>query len=207
MIEPIEGKGVSRANAVCDDCGRREAVHCDYRRAPGNKTMPDAAQVKKKITAHGWSDIKGKLRCPTCETKRKIAPMPATKPAETVAPQMSKRDRINIISMLAEVYDLDAGRYKANDTDETVAEVLETRPGWVAEVREAEFGPAGGNENIDALEQELSASRKVMEALLDRHESLLSDIRTARDQVTGLQEQLARIKKAVGPRVMQRAKG
>ena len=206
MIEAIDGKGARRANAICDTCGRSETVACGYRREPGGKWSPDVGHVKNKITAHGWSDIKGKLFCPTCETKRKIAPMPATKPAETAAPQMSKRERINIISMLAEVYDLDAGRYKANDTDETVAEVLETRPGWVAQVREAEFGPAGGNESIDALEQELGASRKVMEALLDRHESLLGEIRAAKDQVTGLQEQLARIKKAVGPRAMQRAK-
>lgn len=205
MIRAVGGKGVHRADAVCDDCGRAETVACDYRRSTGNIWSPDEGQVKKKIAAHGWSDVKSKLRCPRCEAKRKIKPMPSEKTVDTNPPQMSKRDRISIISMLAEVYDLDAGRYRANDTDETVAEVLETRPGWVSEVREAEFGPAGGNEVMEALEAEAAEQRTSLAALAASVDNQARDIRAATEAVKALQDQLARIRKAVGPRVAHKA--
>ncbi|MFC4731747.1 hypothetical protein [Salipiger abyssi] len=204
MIEAISGKGVHRAKAQCDECEREEVVTCDYVRGAGGDWAPNEGQVKKKLTAHGWAEVKGKLRCPTCEARRKVVPM---KPKEAAAParEMTKFEKIEIVKLLADVYDLDAGRYKNGDTDETVADVLGVMPGWVANIREADFGPDGGNENIEDLAARLGEAEKNLQAILEsaaqQHEAATKKMA----EVSAMCVELDRIKKAVGPRAMQRA--
>ncbi len=66
--------------------------------------------------------------------------------------------------MLVITYDGDAKRYKGTDTDKTIADALGNgvMPGWVAEIREQNFGPAGGNEEIEIPrgEAELASLRR-----------------------------------------------
>lgn len=204
-VEAISGKGVNRANAVCDDCGRKEPVTCDYSRRADNSWVPNVGQVKKKITAQGWADVKGKLYCPTCEAKRKVVPMKSKQKAEEAPREMTKRQKIEIFTMLADVYDIDGGRYRNGDTDDSVAEVLGVMPGWVAQVREAEFGPDGGNENIEELAQRLAEAesniKAVMESASQQHEAAAKKLA----EVSAMRADLEKIKKAVGPRVMARA--
>jgi len=207
----IEGKkpngGAPHATAHCDtpECSRHEVVACAYHRngtnGSGGIQQPDEAQIHSKLTKQGWSFIKGKLRCPACEAKRKVVPM---KPA-TIAPEPTKRERIQIISMLAEVYDLEALMYTGGDTDETVAEVLGVRPGFVSIVRDAEFGPAGGNEDMAALKIELEAAIIDAEKRVIEAEAKAKSAEAAIAVMHGLRERLGKIEKAVGKRVMKRA--
>tara|TARA_R110002020_G_scaffold95937_9_gene230111 strand:+ start:51076 stop:51714 length:639 start_codon:yes stop_codon:yes gene_type:complete len=210
-IEAIPHKGgAGRAKIVCEDCGRDEVIPCAYvgsGNAASNTQRPNESQARAKALHMKWSYIKGKLRCPSCEAKRKVGPMKAVTTATTAtkAPEPSKRERIQIISMLAEVYDLDAGMYSGGDTDETVAEVLGVMPGFVAIVREAEFGPAGGNEDMTALKIELEAAIKDAEARVQEAEAKAKSALAAVAVMHGLRERLGKIETAVGKRILARA--
>lgn len=199
-VEPIEyiKAGASRANIVCDDCGGKEAVPCAYE----SNGHPKVSQARGRAVAMGWSYVKNKLRCKDCEAKRKVIPM---KQAETKAPEPSKKERIQIFAMLAEVYDVDAGRYNNGDTDETVADVLGVRPGFVAQIREAEFGPDGGNEDIESLSQEIAGQSKAITDAINK----LNEARQDLDFLLRANEahkcQLDKIRKAVGPRALKSA--
>lgn len=209
-VEPIEyfKAGASRANIVCDDCGKKECVPCAY----DDKGQPKVSQARGRAMAMGWSYVKNKLRCPTCEAKRKVISM--TKPKEQ-APEPTKKERIQIFAMLAEVYDVDAGRYNNGDTDETVADVLGVRPGFVAQIRDAEFGPDGGNEDIEGLAAKIDEMLREMEgikgdcnAIKKDAQSIINAANVAFEsnqkklaEVSAMKAELDRIKKAVGPRV------
>lgn len=199
-VEAIEyfKAGASRANIVCDDCGKKECVPCAY----DDKGQPKVSQARGRAMAMGWSYVKNKLRCPTCEAKRKVVPM--TKPKEQ-APEPSKKERIQIFAMLAEVYDVDAGRYNNGDTDETVADVLGVRPGFVAQIREAEFGPDGGNEDIEGLTQELQGQSKAITDAMNKLNEAKQDLDFLLRANEAHRCQLDKIRKAVGPRVLKAA--
>lgn len=71
----------------------------------------------------------------------------------------TQEQRGDIIELLVETYDRREKRYKGTDTDKTVAEAVGggVLPGWVAEIRERNFGPAGGNEEMDAIRADIAA--------------------------------------------------
>jgi len=209
MIEAIPHKGgAGRAKIVCDDCGRDEVIPCSYvgsANASSGNARPNESQARAKALQMKWSFIKGKLRCPSCDAKRKVVPMKPATPATTATPEPTKRERIQIISMLSECYDLDAERYTGGDTDETVADVLGVRPGFVSIIREAEFGPAGVNEDMAALKIELEAAIKDAEARVIEVEAKAKSASAAVAVMHGLRERLGKIETAVGKRVMARA--
>ena len=207
MIEPIKGKGVQRARVICDDCDKSEPVTCDYERQAHGDWVPNEGQVKKKIIAHGWTDIKGKLRCPTCEAKRKVVPMQAVKttPQVETPREPTKKQRLEIISMLMEVYDLDAECYSGGETDDTVADALSVMPGWVSQVRDAEFGPSGGNEDIEALAESLEAFLVESNETAKAAQEAVTKMMEARRDAQGHLKKLNAIKKAVGARILKKA--
>lgn len=162
-IRGIEGKGVNRATAICDVCGREETVTCGYHRTSSSTSAPDEGQVIQKLATARWSLVKGSLRCPTCEADRKV--QAAMKKQEidvadikTAPRHMTPEQEVDIIVALSAVYDRKARRYQGAETDRTVADVLGVMPGWVSEVRAAKFGPAG-NEEAEAIRASLAALR------------------------------------------------
>jgi len=178
MIEPVRSaRGFPRANAVCDECGRVECVPASHerRRAQGSEAVSEG-QVVRKLTKQGWSMIKGKLRCPKCEARRKAHPSGETyqavkEGAEAMSENVTqlrhptpKQKRL-IILALEDAYDDVRKRYKGDATDATTAADLGDgiMPGWVAEQREALFGPSGGNEEIEKISAEIKALRKHMD--------------------------------------------
>ena len=141
------GKGQPRKKAVCECCDREEVISSP-KGAEGHAT--------KKIQQMGWTLIGKVMRCPNCEAKRKVEDM-SQKAKENVPLRQPTRAQIReIVSLLDDVYDVKSERYLRGDTDETVAEVLGVLPGWVVAERERAFGPAGGNEDLDALVAEVA---------------------------------------------------
>ena len=215
MIEGIKyTQGQSRAKIICDDCGRDECVPCAYvtKQIGGDPARPNESQARAKALNLGWTYIKNKLRCPTCEAKRKVVPMKPVEKPKTQTPEPTKRQRIDIFTMLAECYDIDAGKYRQGDTDDTLADVLGVRPGWVMQIREAEFGPDGGNEDMEGLSLSFEKSRAAFRELLEKSEALekeLSAIKTSaaaeKNRWDGLAAQLSAIRKAVGPHILKKA--
>lgn len=213
MIEPIrQSAGAPRAKAICDECGGEETVACGYtRRSPNKPPEPIVSQVRAKAISAGWSYIKGKLRCAECEKKRKVVPM--KKPDIVKAPEApTKRQRINIITMLADVYDIDAGRYSRGDTDDSIADVLGLRPGWVAEIREAEFGPDGSNDEMAEVLEAFTSASKAFEDLRKNTSDLekqvaaaITEMRAQKDRVDSAVSRMHAITGALSSRIKAKA--
>ena len=88
--------------------------------------------------------------------------------------QPTREQRRAIISILDEVYDTAAGRYKGAETDVTVAETVGggCMFGWVAEIRIETYGDSGDNEEsgqqaaaIAALTEQVNAMQTALTAL------------------------------------------
>lgn len=217
MIQPITGKGVSRANAICDDCGRGEVVACDYTRGSSGDWRPNEGQIAKKLIGQGWAVVKGALRCPACEAKRKIENRQeiAMKASNvTVAPirEPSREENRQIISLLDVAYDLEAQRYKGTDTDQTVAAAIGggVMPGWVANIRERIYGPDGGNSEMDALLAEMRAwvadrEREKHDARvhIEAAEKTLRECDAKIAEVAAFSKRLEAIRTAVGPKAVR----
>lgn len=196
-------QGGSRAKAICDDCGTATEFSCRHeRRKEADPSTVAQGQAIKTVTGMGWSYLKGKLRCPACEANRKAASQKEDPPeAAPAAPrEPTRQQRREIIDMLTEVYDTEAERYRQGDTDETVADVLGVMPGWVAQIREEFFGEDGGNSDIDALVAEIDGFREHLAEVIRNYTYALEQVRAAAGKADAMAEQLAKIKKAVGPR-------
>ncbi|WP_147405737.1 hypothetical protein [Cereibacter sphaeroides] len=109
------------------------------------------------------------------------------KSMEALAPlrQPTREQKREIVAMLDMAYDTAAGRYRGADTDKTIAETIgpNIMPGWVAEIREDLYGPAGENDEMQAIREELGKLQRDTEAA-----------------VAGLVKRLDAICASVGPR-------
>lgn len=198
MIEAIEGKGVHRAKAVCDECGRSETVTCDYERVSSKGWRPNEGQIIRKVEAQKWALVKGALRCPACEAKRKAAnPTPKqeaqvieTKPKATAEAPRHPTPAIKrqIIGLLEDAYDDDAKRYRnPADNDKSIAEVIGNGClwGWVAAIREELFGPDTRNAELEAIRAEVKRLEGVagnMKGEIVKVEAAVAELRARLDK-------------------------
>lgn len=161
-IEAVNIKGTSVADVICDCCGHKEQHRCQYQGTFPN-AKPNVGQVLRRICPMGWQQVKNKLHCPSCAAERK-KPKPKGKPMSpsTTPPKKpdGKQKRL-IIMMLEEAYDDAKQRYKDDHTDATIARDCGKgfMPGWVAEIREAMFGPEG-NEEVELIKKEIAALKR-----------------------------------------------
>lgn len=215
MIDPVKQReGVSRATVVCDECGAEEVVGCSYEKnLKRHTTEPNAGVAREKVRRLGWTFVKGKDRCPTCEAKRKVVPMKVVEAEQPqAAREMTPKEKVQIYAMLAEVYDMDTGRYRNGDTDDAVAEVLGVMPGWVAQIREADFGPDGANDDIAgvtvALEESRAALTELRKALSSTEKDvdrIRADMDAERRRMDSALSKLGAIKSALSPRLLKKA--
>uniref|UniRef100_UPI0035B47F0D hypothetical protein n=1 Tax=Paenirhodobacter enshiensis TaxID=1105367 RepID=UPI0035B47F0D len=156
MIRATYRAGVQRGQAVCDCCGRAQIVTCGFvRGAITGGRMPDAARVREVAAGRGWATIRNRLLCPGCLASRRAAvhPAPVAGPApEQPRAELTECQRREILDTLAIYYDRRARRYIGSMTDKAIAADLGggCLAGWVAELRERYFGPAGGREGVAA---------------------------------------------------------
>jgi hypothetical protein len=187
-IIPVKGdRGQEQARCTCDECGADLIVAAahgtrgDFARKMGagrngfaQVPLRNEGQVITKLQSAGWSYVKRVLRCPACEANRKakdepeMATQPAPQPTVTAIRQPTQKQIRLIILALEDAYDDTAKRYKATNTDKTVALDLGDgiMPAWVAEQREKLFGPAG-NEEADIIRAEIEKIRKEFSDKLD----------------------------------------
>lgn len=245
MIEPTKGHmGKEMARCTCDVTGCFAVV--EVAAAHGNNsgrgvkihhgirlTLRNEGQVTTKLRPMGWEMVRGKLLCPEHAAARRAAAIEATpttatqqevampKPAvvaDNVAPlrEPSREQKRQIIDLLGEVYDLTAQRYKGQDTDKTVAEVIGggCMPGWVAKIREDLFGPDGGNAEMEAaiaataelqrraeaLDADAAGIRAEVIALERKAGDLQAEAKTLRTTAVDLLKRLGAIRAAVGPK-------
>lgn len=201
MIEALDRSiGGPKAVAKCDDCGHAQYERCDYERRQDGSWHPNEGQIIHRLTKHGWSNVKGTLRCMACTLKRKAEkPMP-----ENVTPlrQPTREQKRQIIELLTEVYDTAAERYKGADSDVTVADAVGggCMFGWVAEIREELFGPDGRNEELEALRADIAVWMETADKLATKAHAAVSAFERERDRVSEFQKRLDALIKAAGPR-------
>ena len=226
---PSQGEARARLSCDANGCDRAEIIPCVFkgRAVKGGTRRIDLGATYKTVRALGWSVVGKKQFCSHCAAARKyknhqqkkVIQMPRKEPNPTRGqqlfdasaelakiqsakpPEPTKKERIQIFSMLAEVYDLDAGRYNNGDTDETVAEVLGTMPGFVTQIREAEFGPDGGNEDIEALTSRIDGFQEELLQLHKSAEAVATGAERKLGELRAMKADLQKIKNAVGPRV------
>lgn len=207
-IEPFNGNG-EKALCGCDSCAAEISVPCKHasKRDGQPAKLESPGNAIQKIRKAGWDYIKGKVVCPACIEKRKVVNMQEAKEARTDLRTPTRAQKREIVAMLETAYDDEAQRYMAGETDETVADVLNLMPGWVAEIREEMFGPSGSNEDIDTLRAEADAWQKktakdmaLGEELFEAVRLHVDSLRKGQARVSEFQAKLERIIKAVGPR-------
>lgn len=191
-----KSSGVSRADCVCDDCGKVETVPADYERVHSQQWELREGPLHKKMEGRGWSIVKKRLFCPSCTAKRKVVTL-AQKETPSTPTRQQKRE---IIDLLKDVYDEDNEHYIGGDTDDTVASVLGVPAGWVAEIRDDLFGPAGGNEDIEALRADLEAFLSESSGQIKRASEVCEHLNAQREKARGFLDRLTKIEQAIGAR-------
>lgn len=222
MMEAIKGlRGQEQALCKCDDCAAQVVYAAPHGKGSGKcgqrnlvMTLAKPAIVVEKLRKIGWTEIKGKLRCPKCDAKRKESTpekeIEVTQPATvTELRQPTQKQKREIVAMLMEVYDDELKRYRGHETDKTVAETLEggVMPGWVAAIREDMFGPSGTNDEMESLMVELSGwiaarEKEVKNARLhiENAESVTRKMEEEITKAREMEKRQAAIIRAVGPK-------
>ncbi|MBS8228178.1 hypothetical protein [Vannielia litorea] len=196
--------GFPKRRVVCDDCGATSDL------VAAEKTASGEAQARRKVAAEGWTYVKHKDRCASCEAQRKEKPVNSK--SETPPPnrQPTRADKRQIMSALSEFYDEDAQRYSGGETDTTMAQLIGDGilPGWVAQVREEFFGPAG-NEEIASLVEESAQLAATMEAKARSVDgqireaiASLRDLNKMRGDLDKMRARIEKLRVAIGPKAM-----
>lgn len=196
-------RGTPVVRCRCETCDTEAVVRCAHlsRHRTAGKVEVDEGQAIVKLRAAGWSFVKNVLRCPKCEITRKEKNVSKE---VTVAPplrQPTREQKRLIVAALDDAYDMTNLRYKGQETDKSIAEMLDDgiMPGWVAAVREDMFGP-DGNEEMTKLAADMAAWMKKVDAGLNLIRSTLLEVDTARAEVKKYQERLNKIVAAIGPK-------
>lgn len=208
-VTPIFGKHGNRALATCDSCNHKVTVTCDYL----SPTHPNEGQIRRKLAAQGWANLKKSLRCPSCEVKRKAIKkepsMAETTPITSDLRRPTREQKRVIIQMLEAAYDIAGQRYSGNDTDKTVADAIGggTLPGWVTELREEFFGPSGANADMDGAIEDLRQAGTAFRYLLESLDVVKKSTKQIETHMAQQKERMNRaisrieaIKAAVGPK-------
>lgn len=194
-ITAIKGRrGEEQAFCTCEDCGGEVTVSARHGSGQGGRgkpvmTLHSEAAVVETLRKQGWTYVKHRLRCDKC-SKKKADPVPETElstiinkqkeaamTVKTAPREMSQETRLDIMEALFAAYDRKAKRYTGTETDASVANAIGggCMPGWVAQVRQDNFGPAG-NEEAEAIRAEIAKLRdetvKKLDALASRLDAL-----------------------------------
>lgn len=202
MIKAIKkDRGVSRARAICDDCGREEVVAANVDTVRGIHHVNEG-QVKMKLAHQGWAEVKGKLRCPICEAKRKTAKSDKEqnmadvkeKSGSALRQPTTKQVR-EIIAYLEIVYDDEAKRFKPGESDKTVAEAIGNGClwGWVAEHREKLFGPDTRNQEMEAILSEVKKLEGALGSAVGEVRSTMEEVRRVKAAIADLRARLDKV--------------
>ncbi len=206
-FKPVrDGRGQPRFLCTCDDCGREDTVAARH----GGAGSDGHGQAVSKIQRLGWSFIGKRLRCGTCEAKRKVEKMAAKAerktPAQTAPREPTRMQKREIMDLLNEVYDDEKQCYCGGETDDTVAKVLNVMPGWVAGIREEFFGSDGSNDDMAALGDEIRKFMQDSQARLTAAKLEVESLDAVICRVSSMAKTLDQIKEAVGPHNLMRVK-
>lgn len=199
------GPSQSAIEISCGACGHKDhAVN-----SGGLKVLP-GAWVENYFAQKGWHVGRKPAddRCPKCAaearadkralaSERKEKAVAAAPTAAEPPRQMDFEDRRLIIRKLEEVYvDAKTG-YDSGWSDKRVADDLGVPRAWVAELREANFGPARDNEEIRAFLARFDAHVAKVREVDERAEAVKADAVQLLQETRALVKVADSIRKAV----------
>lgn len=202
-------KGLSAARVACDSCGAEITIRVKHERrntAPGQTLLN--GHCFRKLQDLGWSASAARQTCPACvAAKRSKLKEEPEMTVTTEIPLPSRDQKREIIMLLADVYDINAQRYKGEESDHTVAATLGIeRWGWVSKIREEFCGP-DGNEAKDNLIAEVKLKIRECDALgaklHDEHDAIIKSLRHFNDTKAELVKMLERLQGKPGPQKQQ----
>jgi hypothetical protein len=118
---------------------------------------------------------------------------------DAVLPELSRADRRIIFAKLEEVYESEDAGYKMPWTDQAVAKDLGNHipVGWVAQVREENFGPIKDNAEIRGLFQRVETSTVEARGFLDEVKAVRKDAATLVERVNDLAKRATEVGKSL----------
>ena len=177
----------------CDQCGGNDIAFT-------NKSgfLPPVA-LRQIFERRGWTvHPKGKHACPACIEKEKPV-------ADTAPRTPTPADRRKVYARLLEVYDTDNGRYCDDITDQSVAKELAVPRRWVEDIREADFGPAGGNLEMERVVSAIGQMHGEAKRLEGEAMEVAAKAEKLAGQADDLMKRVRGIEEAVGPRAVRSA--
>jgi len=199
-VLPCYANGKQTARVTCDCCGKEVVIGIPttnyHRNMTPSRRAKIAAEVKtskpvvQKMRSVGWVVNKAKVVCNTCVKKgneekmnQKISVKKVASTVTKIEPNMKSTpvQRREIRKWLDDLYDIDRCCYKENNSDHTVADLCEGKVlwGWVKEIREADYGEGGGNEEASLMVKEVKKLSDAIDTALVTSEVAQQDFRKA----------------------------
>lgn len=220
MIEAYIGKGRAElAMCRCDACEHEISLRAAHGNVAGGKSVRllkadvrNIGQVTLKLSHLGWSLVKGRLYCPTCSVARKKSKVWINEAKEelemtedktvTELRSPTREQRRDIRAALDLVYDLKAEKYIGAETDLTIAVDIGggCMPGWVSEIRESDYGPDGGNQEMETAMAAIDDLMKQANDAAAIASALQRDVTKLCQDAAAMRKTLSAIKAAVGPK-------
>lgn len=175
------------------------------------KTRLNPVAAAQYFRNHGW--LVGKSakhdRCPTCSKvrRRNLKVIDMEKPQADEPRTMTREDRRIVFAKIDEVYLDDRSGYTPPWTDGAIARDLGVPRAWVAEVREALFGPAASNPDYDEFLEKAAPLIADMKNLFKGATKQLEEARKLASRFDELERTAKRIEKDLDAPSGARMKG
>lgn len=184
--------------------GREQVVCCKY--CPNKLPISNGhgfkspAVLQRLATREGWKwSSNGKHACPKCISKFKVKS--SMKKSENTAPrEMLREDKRNIFREIDANYDGTNQRYIDDATDQEIAKKLGVPRKWVSDVREADFGPVGRNEEMERVASLLGKLAHDAKQSADKALIAAEQAEKAKLECETLRKRLEAVEASVGPR-------
>jgi hypothetical protein len=222
MIQAIKGpRNSTLALCTCDECAAE--VSFDSLNVGGVGPVKNAkvvgsplqlkepGAVNKRLYERGWIVAGKRIRCPKCEARRKERQRALKANVEqgegeamngkvTDIRRPTREQRRDIRAALDLHYDLKAERYIGGETDLTIARIVGggCMFGWVAEIRDADYGPDGGNEQIAQVAAAIAALESRASACETRVSASIAEALAAKKEISGIAAETAALQKSIG---------
>ena len=199
-VLPCYANGRQTARVTCDCCGKEVVIGIPttnyHRNMTPSRRAKIAAEVRtskpvvQKMRSVGWVVNKAKVVCNTCVKKdneekmnQKISVKKVASTATKIEPNRkpTREQRREIIRLLEDCYDVDRECYKGKESDQSIADTCEGNVlwGWVAAIREENYGAGDGNEEADLMVKEVKKLSDTINAALASSEIAQQDFRKA----------------------------
>ena len=165
-IEILTKGGAQVARIECVQCGSR----CEWQ----YPTRMPPEGIKKYFNAHGWS-LRNRTTCPDCMKSKKERKQMATVTPINPDPTPSfdaKAARREAHDLIAITFDISAGQYKDDYSDQRIAIETGVAVDWVKQRREDDFGPLKEPGELSVMRKELAEVEAVVAAIKVRFDKL-----------------------------------